>query len=82
MAHRVTGVTGCAPGLIRGIHGLRNEREESGERVLAFAHDSPQASCPGRLGLEQHYGEAVPNYYRNLAEYQIDATVKHCSVSC
>jgi hypothetical protein len=77
MARWVTGITGCAAGLIRGIHGLRNQREELGERVLAFAHDGPQACFPGRLGLEQHYREAASHYYGNLPEYQIDATVKH-----
>jgi len=77
MAHRVTGVTGCAAGLIRGIHGLRNQRKESGERVFAFAHDRPQASFLCRLGLEQHYREAAYNYHGNLPEYQIEATVKH-----
>jgi hypothetical protein len=37
--------------------------------VLAFAHGVLRlVSC--RLGLEQHYREAVPSYCGNLAEYQ------------
>jgi hypothetical protein len=38
---------------------------------------APRLVLPGRLGLEQHYREAASNYYGNLPEYQIDATVKH-----
>jgi hypothetical protein len=32
----------------------------------------------GRLGLGQHYREADFKYYGNPAEWQVEATVKHC----
>jgi hypothetical protein len=75
MAHRVTGY---APSrLIRGIDGLRNQRKESGERVLAFAHDGPQARFTWPPGSGAALPRSCLHYYGNLREYQIDATVKH-----
>lgn len=48
---------------------VRKPRKELRQQVLAFAHEAPRlVSC--RLGLGQHYREAVPSYCGNLAEYQ------------
>jgi hypothetical protein len=53
---------------------MRNPRK-SCEKLSVFAHDDPRL-FPGRLGLGQHYREAVFNYCGNPAEWQAEATVK------